>query len=245
MPLKIVDIDTCHSTMSEAAAMTDACHGTVVNARCQTAGRGQRGNHWESEPGKNLTFSVVLRPHDFPAPRQFELSMAVSVAVCRVLRHALPGEDVRIKWPNDIYVGDRKMVGMLIENVIGEGALITRSIAGIGVNVNQTVFRSDAPNPVSMAQLSGHEHELRPILEEICAEIIAETDRALANKNLSDVYHSMLWRNDGKPHRWLDTTTLQLFDGPVIRVDPAGPIVIGTPAGPKQFYFKQIAAVLT
>ena len=100
-----IHVDTCTSTLSYAAGLSeeDTPHGTVVTAREQTAGRGQRGNSWESEPGANLTFSLVLRPHKWPATRQFELSMAVAVGVCRALRRSLPDADVRVKWPNDIY----------------------------------------------------------------------------------------------------------------------------------------------
>lgn len=244
-----IHVDTCPSTMSYAAALPEAetPHGTVVTAREQTAGRGQRGNSWESEPGANLTFSLILRPQQWPAARQFELSMAVAVGVCRALRRALPPDaDVRVKWPNDIYAGNRKMVGILIENTIS-GSLITRSIAGIGINVNQTIFRSSAPNPVSMAQLAGHPYDLDTLLASVVTEILHTAENALtATTPLADEYHTLLWRNDGKLHKWLDTATLRIFEASIERVDPAGPLILRLPDGtPRPYLFKQVAAVLT
>ena len=244
-----IHVDTCPSTMSYAAALPEAetPHGTVVIAREQTAGRGQRGNSWESEPGANLTFSLNLRPQQWPAARQFELSMAVAVGVCRALRRALPPDaDVRVKWPNDIYAGNRKMVGILIENTIS-GSLITRSIAGIGINVNQTIFRSSAPNPVSMAQLAGHPYDLDTLLSSVVTEILHTAENALTSPtHLTDEYHTLLWRNDGKLYKWLDTATLRIFEASIERVDPAGPLILRFPDGtPRPYLFKQVAAVLT
>ncbi|MDE6431375.1 MAG: biotin--[acetyl-CoA-carboxylase] ligase, partial [Duncaniella sp.] len=121
-----------------------------VSARRQTAGRGQRGNSWESAPGKNITMSILLRPEGLHPSRQFVISRAVSLAITGVLRRYMPASAVRVKWPNDIYVDDRKICGILIENVISS-ASIRQSVVGIGINVNQRRFLSDAPNPVSMA----------------------------------------------------------------------------------------------
>lgn len=244
-----IHVDTCPSTMSHAAALSKAetPHGTVVTAREQTAGRGQRGNSWESEPGANLTFSLILRPQQWPAARQFELSMAVAVGVCRALRRALPPDaDVRVKWPNDIYAGNRKMVGILIESTIS-GSLITRSIAGIGINVNQTIFRSSAPNPVSMAQLAGHPYDLDTLLSSVVTEILHTAENALTSPTpLANEYHTLLWRNDSKLYKWLDTATLRIFEASIERVDPAGPLILRLPDGtPRPYLFKQVAAVLT
>lgn len=247
-----IHVDTCTSTLSYAAGLPaeDTPHGTVVTAREQTAGRGQRGNSWESEPGANLTFSLILRPHSWPAARQFELSMAVAVGVCRALRRALPDADVRVKWPNDIYAGDLKMVGILIENTVS-GPFITRSIAGIGINVNQTVFRSKAPNPVSMAQIAGHPFNLDTILRDVVTEILDYTADALASPTrpaspaLTAEFHALLWRNDGLLHRWLDTRTLHIFEAAISRVDPTGPLLLRlADSSEKSFHFKEVAAVL-
>lgn len=137
------------STNSEAHRYRhEASDFTVWAAEFQTAGRGQRGNSWESAVGENLTFSILLKPHKFLSTRQFELSEVVALGVVNYL--ASKGIDAKIKWPNDIYVGDKKICGILIENVLS-GDTLSVCIAGIGLNLNQRVFRSDAPNPTSVA----------------------------------------------------------------------------------------------
>lgn len=169
----------CPSTNSLLAQMPQAAHGTAVAAHEQTAGRGQRGNSWEAEPGKNLTFSLLLQPHDISAARQFELSMLVSLAIADSLDAlfsslASPCRTT-IKWPNDIYVGGKKIVGILIENTLA-GNRIASSIAGIGVNINQTQFLSNAPNPTSVAMLTGRQAPLEPLLNDIVSTILSYVD---------------------------------------------------------------------
>ena len=134
---------------------------TLVTADYQTAGRGQRGNSWESERGQNLLLALVARPAFLPAAAQFRLSQTVALAVAdTVARYT---DDVAVKWPNDVYVGDRKICGMLIEHDLA-GPAIARSVTGIGLNVNQTVFRSSAPNPVSLRQLCGRPLDREEVL---------------------------------------------------------------------------------
>lgn len=142
----------------------EACyrHGDVIWAELQTAGRGQRGHVWHSPRGENLTFSAVLEPTFLPANEQFLLSEIVTLALTDVF--AQYGVDTRIKWTNDIYAGDRKLVGMLIEHVLSGGRLV-RTIAGIGINVNQTAFDPVLPNPVSLRQLTGRTFERREVLD--------------------------------------------------------------------------------
>ncbi|MDE6445303.1 MAG: biotin--[acetyl-CoA-carboxylase] ligase [Alistipes sp.] len=137
-------------------------HGDVVWAERQTAGRGQRGHTWCSPEGENLTFSLVLEPRFLPVGEQFMLSEAIALAL--VDTFADYGIDSRIKWTNDIYAGDRKLVGMLIENNCS-GPTLARSVAGIGINVNQTAFDPALPNPVSMAQLAGRTFDRAEVLE--------------------------------------------------------------------------------
>lgn len=162
------------STSNYLASIADESpHGFVVEAEAQTAGRGQRGNSWESEPRMNILMSVLLRPEGIAPSEQFLISQAVSVAIVRVLRHYLP--EVRIKWPNDIYVGDRKICGILIENSITATKII-HSIVGIGLNVNQREFHSDAPNPVSMFQLTGRNRCTSLLAREVVREILREVE---------------------------------------------------------------------
>lgn len=136
-------------------------HGDVVWAERQTAGRGQRGHVWHSPESENLTFSLVLEPQFLPVSEQFLLSEAIALALTDTF--AKYGIDTRIKWTNDIYAGDRKIVGMLIEHNCS-GATLSRTVAGIGINVNQTEFDPALPNPVSMAQLTGRTFDREEVL---------------------------------------------------------------------------------
>ena len=136
--------------------------GDVVWADFQTAGRGQRGHEWHSRKGENLTFSVVLEPNFVPIAEQFSVSEVVALSLVDML--ADYGIEARIKWTNDIYVGDRKLVGILIEHSLATTTL-RRTIVGIGINVNQTEFDASLPNPVSMAQLLGRELNVEEVLQ--------------------------------------------------------------------------------
>ncbi|MGE0018069.1 MAG: biotin--[acetyl-CoA-carboxylase] ligase [Draconibacterium sp.] len=141
-----------------------AMEGTVVMTQFQTKGKGQQGNSWESEPGKNLLVSYILQPKFLKAANQFYLSKAVSLALTDLLTEE--NIEVSIKWPNDIYTGNKKIAGILIENTIMGQNLYT-SVAGIGLNLNQTVFISDAPNPVSLTQLTGKNYNVEIVAERL------------------------------------------------------------------------------
>ena len=141
-------------------------HGDVVWAERQTAGRGQRGHTWTSPEGENLTFTLVLEPRFLAVGRQFLLSEAVSLAL--VDTFASLGIETRIKWTNDIYAGDRKLVGMLIEHSYS-GPTLARTIVGIGINVNQTAFDPALPNPVSMAAATGRTFRREEVLDAFLA----------------------------------------------------------------------------
>ena len=136
--------------------------GDVVWADFQTAGRGQRGHVWHSQKGENLTFSVVLEPLFVPIAEQFLVSEVVALSLVDML--AEYGIEAKIKWTNDIYVGDKKLVGILIEHSLAPKSL-RRTIVGVGINVNQTEFDSALPNPVSMAQLLGKKLDAEGILK--------------------------------------------------------------------------------
>ena len=173
MDWKIIHIDETDSTNRWLQQHEEGSFGVnadlhkknrplCVLADYQTAGKGCGTNSWESERGKNLTFSLLIHPTEVPASRQFVISEWVSVALCETLEHYIYNK-VEIKWPNDIYVGDRKIAGILIENTL-KGNHIKDSIIGIGLNVNQQEFLSDAPNPVSLCQLLGHEVDRMELL---------------------------------------------------------------------------------
>ena len=135
--------------------------GSLVVTDFQTAGKGQVGNSWESEAGMNLMFSILLYPDFIPANRQFLISQIASLSVKETLDAYT--DFIQVKWPNDIYWKDRKICGMLIENDLS-GQLLYCSIIGIGLNLNQSLFRSNAPNPISLTQITGKKYDREEVL---------------------------------------------------------------------------------
>lgn len=169
-------------------------HFYTIRTDYQTAGRGQAGNSWESEAGKNLLFSALLRYDGLLAIKQWRLSMLVAVALWETLAKYVPKEKLTIKWPNDIYWGDKKLVGILIENCLS-GQYVGHSVVGIGVNVNQTEWTSNAPNPISMCQITGKEYPVEEILESwICA---MKSWELRSTEEIEIAYLQHLYRREG------------------------------------------------
>lgn len=242
--MNIITLEETASTNTALRAMTDAPHATVVATRRQTAGRGQRGNTWESEPGMNLTFSILVRPTGIPPVRQMAISRAVSLAIVRWLDRCLPaGEEASIKWPNDIYVGDRKICGILIEHVLTSGR-IDRTVIGAGININQALFRSDAPNPVSLMQLTGRTYPLDTMLEEVALDIVdlVEAEDHAGGTLTERDYMARLWRRDGF-HTYRDAAGC--FTAAIDSVAPDGTLTLRRPDGTTTAYaFKEVTAIL-
>ena len=155
--------------------------GSVVVTDNQIAGKGLDRNRWESEPGKNLTFSVCLLPHFLPVEKQFELNKALSLGICDFVREVVPNEKVSIKWPNDIYINNEKVAGILISSTI-RGDLLDFTVAGFGININQTIFLSDAPNPVSLIKYTDKELNLDECLELVCKKLDTRYGQLKANQ---------------------------------------------------------------
>jgi BirA family transcriptional regulator, biotin operon repressor / biotin---[acetyl-CoA-carboxylase] ligase len=165
---KIIRFGSLDSTNDYCRKLMESGHpeeGTVIVADRQLRGRGLAGNSWESEEGKNLTFSAILHPLFLHPEDQFFLSMSVSLGIVRYL-DAFAG-NITIKWPNDIYAGNQKIAGILIENTIIENSTET-SIAGIGININQTSFSNRIPDPVSLKLITGRDMDLDECLAGIC-----------------------------------------------------------------------------
>ena len=247
---KITRLDEVESTntwLKEHAQ--ELGHGDVAVTDNQTAGRGQRGNFWEAEPGKNLTFSLLLHPEGVAPSHQFAISEAVALGVVEVVRSRLAGyvepEQVKVKWPNDIYVGDDKIAGILIEHTLGSRS-ITHSVAGVGLNVNQTIFCSSAPNPVSMAQLTGESHfPLEEILQEVCDAILRRIALIGRSEREQEKQHTeflrCMWRNDGEMHRFMLPDT-SCFAAMVDGVDADGMLRLKLQGGEiHKFAFKEVA----
>ena len=219
----------------------------VAVSAFQTAGRGQRGNSWESQPGKNLLFSILAHPADIGASEQFFISQAISLAVSESVARFLgpeSGAHVRVKWPNDIYWKDSKMAGILIEHSI-LGRSIANTIVGVGLDVNQTVFESDAPNPISMAMVAGHGFDMEPILQDIILRFAGLMDQCSPEEKeaVNRMYHERMYRNSGF-HRFADSAGE--FKARIIRVEPNGCLVLETDAGGLRTYeFKQVRFLLS
>lgn len=162
----MVFLPKCASTNTVAHELLNkngATDGCVIVAETQTQGRGQRGNTWNVEPGKNITLSVILKPTFLTAQQQFSLSIAVALGTLDLLKAYLPPGNT-IKWPNDLYHHDWKVGGILIENAVS-GKLLQHSIVGIGLNINQTAFPQ--PRATSFAEQSGREFPLPALVQQL------------------------------------------------------------------------------
>ncbi len=161
--IELESVDSTNNFAKELLTKEKPAEGTIVFAREQHAGRGQMGNTWKAEAGKNLTVSFILYPDFLDADKQFYLNMAISLAVKDFCESVLPDE-IKIKWPNDIYWHDKKLGGILIENTI-TGSRISSSVVGIGINVNQEDFDESLLNPVSLFQISNFHFKLSNLIE--------------------------------------------------------------------------------
>jgi len=257
MDFKVIHIDETDSTnhwlrSSEGTVLSESLSEdslrTVPSELCvvaeyQTAGKGCGANSWESERGKNLTFSVLIHPTEIHASRQFLISEIVSVALCETLEPYLkfqaPQESLRIKWPNDIYYGDRKLCGILIENRL-QGSTFKDSIIGIGINVNQEVFLSDAPNPVSLRQILGREINRETLLNEFLQRF-KETFFCEA-ETVSTKYRRLLYRKDGF-YEYEDAKGR--FQAKVLDVLNDGHLVLLNTEGTARIYaFKEVTYII-
>ena len=234
MEWKITHIDETDSTnrwLREHGGEEDM----VVWADYQTAGRGCDTNTWESEAGSNLLFSVLLHPVDVPVRQQFRLSMAASVAVREVLSRYADG--FAVKWPNDVYWLDYKICGMLIESRV-QGACLKDCIVGIGLNVNQKVFRSDAPNPISLSQIVGHDFDCGQLL----GEFLDCFGRAVERPTLAVDYEGCLYRR-GVLADYADGAGR--FRAVLDRVEADGRLVLTDEVGRERRYaFKEVKFII-
>lgn len=161
------ELPSTNTYAQELLAKSKPIEGTVISTFRQPQGRGQVGSKWESEPDKNITMSVILYPSFLPPWQNFALNKAVALAVRHFIAELLPDQLVSVKWPNDIYVGTRKICGILIQNSLNRNALAS-SIVGIGINVNQTIFSKDIPNPSSLQLENGKEYDLSSLIPKLC-----------------------------------------------------------------------------
>jgi BirA family transcriptional regulator, biotin operon repressor / biotin---[acetyl-CoA-carboxylase] ligase len=235
-------LPTCHSTNDIAAEMiqnSDVLEGTLVITTDQTAGRGQRGNQWEAQPGQNITLSLILKPQFLEATEQFYLNMAVSLGVWATLEPLL-GSDLKLKWPNDIYVGNQKMGGILIENTL-LGRRLGFSVVGIGLNINQIHF--SYPTATSLTLQTGQIYEHRRLVERLLENLEKYYWQLLQGQRqaLRQAYHEVLFR-------WQEAHYFeaqgQRFLAKIEGVNERGQLCLRTEQDLQMFDFKEVQFVL-
>lgn len=238
---KIISLPETGSTnryLNELIQSEDIPDGTVVVAGYQTAGQGLAGTTWFSEPGSNLLMSVVFRPAFLPVQKIYVISKAMALAIKDFLHDH--GISSKIKWPNDIYVGDHKISGALIENSL-RGNQLLQSICGIGLNVNQQIFPSSIPNPISMKLITGKTYSVDDCLKDICRrlemrylQIKSQNFNLINNDYLKSLYRFYEMRE-------YETTPAGKFFGQIIDVEDDGKLVLKKDNGVIQrFAFKEI-----
>ena len=214
---------------------------TVAVADYQTAGKGQGIHTWESAAGKNLLFSMLVSPTWVPVRRQFLLSEAGALAIKEALDSYAEG--FTLKWPNDVYWNDKKISGTLIETSVDSGG-IKRCIFGIGIDINQTVFESDAPNPISLCQIVGHEVDREEVLQKIIEAFgrYYELLRRADYMDVSGIYHLSLYRRKG--YHWYEDQDGK-FEGAFVEVEDDGHLILHDKKGVIRSYaFGEIKYIL-
>lgn len=235
------DLPSVDSTNNHALSLLSKSkppEGTIVFTRRQTAGRGQTGNQWESEPDQNISLSIILYPGFLPAQDQFVLNQAVSLAVADVVAEHFP--ETKVKWPNDIYVNNQKIAGILIQNTIS-GSHLRASVIGIGLNVNQTDFSENVPNPTSFKLLSGKDFKLDELISSLCQSVERRYLNLRAGKivPLQSEYLNRLYRF-GEASTF-ERPDGQTFIGRICGISPNGKLQIKISDEVEEFDLKEIS----
>jgi len=239
--IELESVDSTNNYAKELLAEGKPVEGTIVFAHEQHAGRGQMGNTWETEKQKNLTVSIILRPDFLDADKQFYLSMAISLAV-KDFCESLIQDEIKIKWPNDIYWRNKKLGGILIENTIN-GNRISTSVVGIGINVNQDDFSDLLPNPVSLLQISNFKFKLSNLIEGLCVyvEKYYLQLRQLHFNFLDKAYTVALFRYQ-QTYEFKKGT--QVLKGEINGVSKDGKLILHHNGKESRFAFKEIEYVI-
>lgn len=219
----------------------NALDGTVIITGNQTAGRGQRGNQWEAQPGQNLTFSVILQPTFLQANEQFWLNIAVSLGISDWLSGYV-GDRLKIKWPNDLYIQERKIGGILIENTL-YGYTLAWSVVGIGLNINQSRFQISTAT--SLINETPNDHDF--VLPELLPSLLESLERRyLALRTgqrdvLKTNYLQHLFRYQEESEFLVDGERIR---GVIVGVEETGRLAVQVGAKLHSFAFKEIEFVL-
>lgn len=227
--MQIVRLDSVESTNKycEVLDLAEVEDFTCYWALEQTAGIGQRGNHWHSAPGLNLTFSLVIKPVWLAAARQFMLTQAISIAISDLLTSLHLPQTTHIKWPNDIYVGRKKICGTLTSARLA-GDYIATAICGIGLNVNETDFPDWVPNPTSLRQLTGETYDPEEVLHTLLACIEHRYNALRDGADISAEYLGLLLgRGEQRRYTYLGQPVTATIEG----VDDYGRLLLTTDEG--------------
>jgi BirA family biotin operon repressor/biotin-[acetyl-CoA-carboxylase] ligase len=235
------NIESTNTYASGLVQRESISEGTIIYTNFQSAGRGQKGNRWESEDGKNLLFSIVLFPEMVIPEDQFIISMFVSLGICDFLKTLIPA--CKIKWPNDIYAGDDKIAGILIESSI-TGNSINNSIAGIGLNINQDHFPVYVPNPVSLKMLTGKNYDPDLCLKQLAGwldkrykQLISDRRSEIRNEYISSLYRLNELHNFKAKDGIFSGKILAITDSGCIRIEDRERKI-------REFFFKEIDFII-
>ena len=243
-------------------------HGTTFFAHGQAAGKGQRGKIWTAQKSSSIIISVVINPQPLQLIQQFQLSACIAISVCEFFGH-YAGDAITIKWPNDLYWYDRKAGGILIENIIGSQKSEVRgqesednsslanlqstindhqpskwlwAVAGIGININQTIFPGELPNPISLTQITGRKYDPLKLAKELCL-LMDKNFKKLITEGFEDIYSSYLSHLYKKNEPVKLKKDSRVFEAVIKSVSPTGELVIQH-AIEERFYFGEIEWVI-
>lgn len=240
---KIVALQSVDSTNSylriELANSAPLAEGTVIMAEDQYAGRGQLNNNWHSQPGKNLTISILLNPSFLRPDYQFKLNIAISLAINDTLKDI--GINSKIKWPNDVYYNDNKIGGVLIENILS-GQKWKHAIVGIGLNVNQTQFPLPVHNISSIKEILQQDYDKERLLQQLCKAIdvrYSELKKG-AGKQLDEYLDNLFWFNETH----VFSIGKEKQEGKIVGLDQAGRLLIEIGGATHSFNMKEVSFVI-
>lgn len=226
--IELQSVDSTNNYAREQIHAQLAADGMAIFAHEQTAGRGQTGKKWEGENGANIALSILIKPEPLSLSEQFQISACTAVSVHELL---LPytGDELQIKWPNDLYWRDRKLSGILIESIVGSTVSGSGNwkwaIIGTGINVNQTIFPDWLPNPVSLKQITGKNFDTIALAKELCT-IMQKNINILLTEGFGRIYSSYLagLYKKNKPVKFRKDN--RVFEATVRSVSPLGKLIV-------------------
>lgn len=232
-------IDSTNAEAKRLIDRGDAKHGTIISADYQTDGRGQYGRVWESDQAQNAILSIIIKPIDFLVKEQFLLNMSVSLALIDVLQDF--GIEAQVKWPNDIYVSDNKVCGILIQNYL-QGDIIQYSIIGIGLNVNQLSWPKEVPNPTSIAKELSRTVDVYEVVDVMTKAVMAQYNTIAHDPQiLRKTYQEHLYRRGEMSQFHIGDDRIS---GEIIGIDESGRLMVAHEKTLKAYQHGEISMIL-